>query len=100
MGDMPNQHGSSANGSLPDLSTVWLRVFLAVAGTGSFTVTARALGWTQSAVSRQISSLELALGGAPLFDRLPRGCGSRRRGGCSYRTPRRWPSPCTGRSVS
>ncbi|WP_369186875.1 LysR family transcriptional regulator [Streptomyces sp. R08] len=73
MGDMPNQHGSSANGSLPDLSTVWLRVFLAVAGTGSFTVAARALGWTQSAVSRQISSLELALGGAPLFDRLPRG---------------------------
>ncbi|MGW3306106.1 LysR family transcriptional regulator [Streptomyces sp. NPDC001073] len=73
MGDMPNQHGSSVNGPLPDLSTVWLRVFLAVAGTGSFTVTARALGWTQSAVSRQISSLELALGGAPLFDRLPRG---------------------------
>lgn len=56
-----------------DLSTVWLRVFLEVARRGSFTVAARSLGWTQSAVSRQISSLETALGGAPLFDRLPRG---------------------------
>lgn len=52
---------------------MWLRVFLVVARHGSFTVAARALGWTQSAVSRQISSLEAALGGAPLFDRLPRG---------------------------
>lgn len=57
----------------PDLSTTWLRVFLDVARLGSFTVAARTLGWTQSAVSRQISSLEAALGGAPLFDRLPRG---------------------------
>lgn len=57
----------------PDLSTAWLRVFLDVARHGSFTVAARTLGWTQSAVSRQIASLESALGGAPLFDRLPRG---------------------------
>jgi len=57
----------------PDLSTTWLRVFLDVARHGSFTVAARQLGWTQSAVSRQIASLESALGGAPLFDRLPRG---------------------------
>ncbi|GAA3103636.1 LysR family transcriptional regulator [Streptomyces rectiviolaceus] len=57
----------------PDLSTVWLRVFLDVSRHGSFTVAARELGWTQSAVSRQISSLEAALGGDPLFDRLPRG---------------------------
>jgi DNA-binding transcriptional LysR family regulator len=57
----------------PELSTVWLRVFLEVARQRSFTAAARTLGWTQSAVSRQISALESALGGAPLFDRLPRG---------------------------
>jgi DNA-binding transcriptional LysR family regulator len=73
MADMPIPHGSSPNDTAPDLSTVWLRVFLEVARHGSFTVAARTLGWTQSAVSRQISSLESALGGAPLFDRLPRG---------------------------
>ncbi|MGW3118669.1 LysR family transcriptional regulator [Streptomyces sp. NPDC001107] len=72
MAPMPKQH-PSAGAPVPDLSTVWLRVFLVVARHGSFTVAARALGWTQSAVSRQISSLEAALGGAPLFDRLPRG---------------------------
>ncbi|GGR74639.1 LysR family transcriptional regulator [Streptomyces aureoverticillatus] len=55
------------------MSTVWLRAFLEVARHGSFTVAARRLGWTQSAVSRQIAALENALGGAPLFDRLPRG---------------------------
>ncbi|MFF7751200.1 LysR family transcriptional regulator [Streptomyces sp. NPDC007971] len=50
-----------------------MRAFLEVARTGSFTVAARTLGWTQSAVSRQVASLESALGGGPLFDRLPRG---------------------------
>lgn len=67
MAAMPNTHRE------PELSTVWLRAFLEVARHGSFTGAARALGWTQSAVSRQIASLEQALGGAPLFDRLPRG---------------------------
>ncbi|MFD4635453.1 LysR family transcriptional regulator [Streptomyces sp. NPDC058284] len=55
------------------MSTVWLRTFVEVTRHGSFTVAARELGWTQSAVSRQVSALESALGGAPLFDRLPRG---------------------------
>nr|WP_255345866.1 LysR family transcriptional regulator [Streptomyces chartreusis] len=64
---MTDQHG------IPEVSTVWLRAFLEVARQGSFTGAARTLGWTQSAVSRQISTLEGALGGAPLFDRLPRG---------------------------
>ena len=74
---MPNPHAArtaqAPPPSPPDLSTVWLRVFLDVSRHGSFTVAARELGWTQSAVSRQISSLEAALGGDPLFDRLPRG---------------------------
>ncbi|WP_414930984.1 LysR family transcriptional regulator [Streptomyces sp. Je 1-369] len=76
---MPNPHAVQPSSSLsagaapPDLSTVWLRTFLDVARHGSFTVAARELGWTQSAVSRQIAALEAALGGAPLFDRRPRG---------------------------
>ncbi|MGH4028046.1 LysR family transcriptional regulator [Actinomycetota bacterium Odt1-20B] len=57
----------------PDVSTVWLRVFLDVARHGSFTRAARDLSLTQSAVSRQVASLEAAFGGAPLFDREARG---------------------------
>ncbi|MFI1027150.1 LysR family transcriptional regulator [Streptomyces sp. NPDC020951] len=80
MAAMPNSHGEHGTYDTPgprfpetDLSTLWLRAFLEVARGGSFTGAARTLGWTQSAVSRQISSLEGALGGGPLFDRLPRG---------------------------
>ncbi|MFI8964941.1 LysR family transcriptional regulator [Streptomyces sp. NPDC053493] len=47
-------------------------VFLAVAHEGSFTAAARTLGYTQSAVSRQIRTLEDETGAA-LFERLPRG---------------------------
>ncbi|MFI2738535.1 LysR family transcriptional regulator [Streptomyces sp. NPDC018711] len=56
---MPNRHGL-------------YEVFLAVARAGSFTAAARVLGYTQSAVSRQIQSLEDEVG-AELFERLPRG---------------------------
>nr|WP_240656688.1 LysR family transcriptional regulator [Streptomyces sp. V2] len=74
MADMRNEHGSAASASASgELSTVWLRVFLEVARQGSFTGAARDLGWTQSAVSRQVASLEGALGSGPLFERLPRG---------------------------
>ncbi|KOU24429.1 LysR family transcriptional regulator [Streptomyces sp. WM6368] len=47
-------------------------VFLRVAHLASFTAAARSLGYTQSAVSRQIQTLENEWG-TPLFDRLPRG---------------------------
>ena len=54
------------------MDTTLLAVFREVARQGSFTGAAEALGYTQSAVSRQISALEKELG-AELFDRLPRG---------------------------
>lgn len=60
---MPVQH---------DFSTPLLRIFLEVARLGSFTAAAPVLGYTQSAVSRQISALEDEAG-TTLFDRLPRG---------------------------
>ncbi|MFF5763096.1 LysR family transcriptional regulator [Streptomyces tanashiensis] len=46
--------------------------FLAVARAGSLTAAAHALGYTQSAVSRQVQALEEEMG-AELFERLPRG---------------------------
>lgn len=49
-----------------------LEVFQQVAAHGSFTAAASALCYTQSAVSRQIATLEADLG-QPLFDRLTRG---------------------------
>lgn len=49
-----------------------LEAFLAVARYGSVTGAARALGFTQSAVSRQVATLE-AQTGTRLFDRLARG---------------------------
>jgi DNA-binding transcriptional LysR family regulator len=58
-----------------------LEVFHAVARHGSITVAARALRYTQSAVSRQIAALE-AETGARLFDRLPRGVALTEEGRC------------------
>ncbi|GAA1267323.1 LysR family transcriptional regulator [Kitasatospora nipponensis] len=55
-----------------DFSTPLLRVFTEVARLGSFTAAGRVLGYTQSAVSRQVSALEEEAG-AVLFDRLARG---------------------------
>ncbi|TCO16920.1 DNA-binding transcriptional LysR family regulator [Kribbella steppae] len=55
-----------------DVSLVALRVFREVAERGTFTSAATALGYTQSAVSRQIASLERAAG-APLLERRREG---------------------------
>jgi DNA-binding transcriptional LysR family regulator len=54
------------------MDTELLAVFGSVARSGSFTAAAKTLGYTQSAVSRQVAVLENELGTA-LFDRLPRG---------------------------
>src|SRR5262245_19468404 len=51
-----------------DVSLTALRVFCAVAQQGTFTAAASSLGYTQSAVSRQIASLE-RFAGAELLER-------------------------------
>lgn len=58
-----------------------LEVFRVVARHGSITSAARALGYTQSAVSRQIAALETEMG-AQLLDRLPRGVALTEDGRC------------------
>jgi len=63
------------------VDTTLLTVFQEVARRGSFTAAAEALGYTQSAVSRQILTLEGELGAA-LFDRLPRGVRLTEEGRC------------------
>jgi DNA-binding transcriptional LysR family regulator len=55
-----------------DVSLVALRVFREVAERGTLTAAAAALGYTQSAVSRQIAGLERAAR-APLLERRPDG---------------------------
>jgi len=57
---------------MPELSPTGLRVLREVAAQGSFTAAARTLGYTQSAISRQIATLEAAAG-TPLFERTARG---------------------------
>src|SRR5690348_18099408 len=54
------------------METQLLEVFRTVARCGSITAAATALRFTQSAVSRQIATLEGELG-SRVFDRLPRG---------------------------
>jgi DNA-binding transcriptional LysR family regulator len=58
-----------------------LEVFQAVARHGSITAAARSLGYTQSAVSRQVAALEAEVG-ARLLDRLPRGVALTQEGRC------------------
>jgi DNA-binding transcriptional LysR family regulator len=55
-----------------DLTLTGLRVVLEVARTGSLSATADRLGYTQSAVSRQVAVTEKAVG-TPLFERHARG---------------------------
>ncbi|WNV75162.1 LysR substrate-binding domain-containing protein [Geodermatophilus sp. DSM 44513] len=57
---------------MAELTLVGLRVVQEVAAQGSFTAAADSLGYTQSAVSRQVGAMEAAAG-AQLFERLPRG---------------------------
>lgn len=57
---------------MAELTLSGLRVAMAVAHTGSFTAAAERLGFTQSAVSRQVALMERAAGG-PLFERHARG---------------------------
>ncbi|WP_037908471.1 LysR family transcriptional regulator [Actinacidiphila yeochonensis] len=58
--------------TLADASLTALRVFREVAERGTLTAAAAVLGYTQSAVSRQIAALERAAG-APLLERHPSG---------------------------
>ena len=60
------------DGPMAELTVTALRVVHAVVGTGSFTATADLLGYTQSAVSRQVAAAESAAG-VPLFVRGARG---------------------------
>ncbi|AEV84938.1 putative RuBisCO transcriptional regulator [Actinoplanes sp. SE50] len=65
-------HGCHARLAWLAVETQLLEVFRTVADLGSITAAARRLRFTQSAVSRQIATLEAEVG-ARLLDRLPRG---------------------------
>ncbi|MCY1136568.1 LysR substrate-binding domain-containing protein [Actinoplanes sp. Pm04-4] len=57
---------------MAEISLSGLRAVRQVATLGSFTAAAEALGYTQSAVSRQVAAME-QVAGAPLFERHARG---------------------------
>lgn len=57
---------------MAELNLTGLRVLREVAEQGSFTAAARSLGYTQSAISRQVAGLEQAAG-TDLFERTSRG---------------------------
>jgi DNA-binding transcriptional LysR family regulator len=50
-----------------------VRVFLAVARTGSMRAAGRALGLSQPTIARRLATFEASCVGSPLFDRLPDG---------------------------
>jgi DNA-binding transcriptional LysR family regulator len=54
---------------MTDLDCAWLRTFLAIVKSESFTKASRDLHLSQSAVSRRVKELETSLG-TPLFERL------------------------------
>jgi len=66
-------------GAMPELTLTGMRVVYEVSARGSFTAAAGALGYTQSAVSRQVSLAEQAVG-ATLFERGSRGVRPTQRG--------------------
>jgi DNA-binding transcriptional LysR family regulator len=57
---------------MAELSLTGLRILREVASRGSFTAAAESLGYTQSAISRQVAGLETAAG-SQLFERTARG---------------------------
>ena len=63
---------ASIRGWMPELTLTGMRVVYEVGTRGSFTGAARALGYTQSGISRQVGLAEQALG-VELFERLSRG---------------------------
>lgn len=50
-----------------------VRVFLAIARTGSMRAAGRSLGLSQPTIARRLAAFEASFGGASLFDRLPEG---------------------------
>jgi DNA-binding transcriptional LysR family regulator len=59
-------------GHMTEVTVSGLRVIREIALSGSFTATARLLGYSQPAISRQVAAMEAAAG-HPLFIREPRG---------------------------
>jgi DNA-binding transcriptional LysR family regulator len=57
---------------MAEITLTGLKVLREVAAQGSFTAAAQGLGYTQSAISRQVAGLEEAAG-TPLFERTARG---------------------------
>src|SRR4051794_41479024 len=79
---------------MAELTLTGLRVLREVAARGSFTAAAKSLGYTQSAVSRQVAGLEGAAG-TSLFERTARGVRLTDAGGALLR--RAGPRPREGR---